>query len=61
MKKFYKQLLNIQEQIIQNNKHSEVIYFENEGHGFKDIENKKTVIRKTGEFLKKTLKFKNLI
>ena len=51
----YKQTLKIQEQIIQNNNYSEVIFFENEGHGFKNIENKKKVVQKTAEFLKKAL------
>ena len=36
----YKQTLKIQEILIQNNKYSEVVFFGNEGHGFKNIENK---------------------
>ena len=51
----YKQTLKIQEILIQNNKYSEVIFFENEGHGFKNIENKKVVIQKSEEFLKNAL------
>ena len=38
-----------------NNKHSEVVFFENEGHGFKNTNNKKQVLFKTQEFLEKTL------
>tara|TARA_B100000945_G_C20418774_1_gene616605 strand:- start:1196 stop:3124 length:1929 start_codon:yes stop_codon:yes gene_type:complete len=49
----YKQTLKIQEKLIQNNEYSEVIFFENEGHGFKNIDNKKKVIQKTEEFLNK--------
>ena len=51
----YKQTLKIKEQIIQNNKLSEVILFENEGHGFKNIETKKIVMKKTEQFLNKVL------
>jgi len=38
-----------------NNEFSEVIFFENEGHGFKNIENKKVVMQKSKEFLKNAL------
>ena len=51
----YKQTLKIQEILIRNNKYSEVIFFENEGHGFKSIENKKVVMQKSQEFLKNAL------
>ena len=52
----YKQTLKIQEILIQNNKYSEVIFFDNEGHGFKNIENKEVVMQKSQEFLKNALK-----
>jgi len=51
----YKQTLKIQEILIQNNKYSEVIYFDNEGHGFRNIENKEVVMQKSQEFLKNAL------
>ena len=51
----YEQTLKIQEILIRNNKYSEVIFFENEGHGFKNIENKKVVMQKSQEFLKNAL------
>ena len=51
----YKQTLKIQKTLIQNNKFSEIIFFENEGHGFKNIETKELVIQKSKEFLKNTL------
>ncbi len=51
----YKQTLKIQDTFMRNNKHSKVIFFENEGHGFKNIENKIIVMQKTEEFLKKVL------
>ncbi len=51
----YEQTLKIQEILIRNNKYSEVIFFENEGHGFKNIENKKVVLQKSQEFLKNAL------
>ena len=34
---------------------SEVIFFDNEGHGFKNVDNKRQVLVKTQEFLEKTL------
>ena len=51
----YEQTLKIQEILIRNNKYSEVMFFENEGHGFKNIENKKIVMQKSQEFLKNAL------
>ena len=51
----FKQTLKIKEKLLKNNKHSEVIIFEDEGHGFKNIINKKTVILKSQKFLEKTL------
>jgi len=55
----YKQTLKIQEKLLRNNNHSEVIFFKNEGHGFKDLNTKKIVMKKTEEFLKKLCVFKN--
>ncbi len=51
----YKQTLKIQEILIQNNKYSEVIFFDNEGHGFRNIANKEVVMQKSEEFLKNAL------
>jgi len=51
----YKQTLKIQEILIQNNKYSEVIFFDNEGHGFRNIENKEVVMQKSQDFLKNAL------
>ncbi|MBO8203632.1 alpha/beta hydrolase family protein [Prochlorococcus marinus] len=51
----YKQTLKIQEILIRNNKYSEVIFFENEGHGFKYIETKEEVMKKSQDFLKNAL------
>ncbi len=51
----YKQTLKIKEILIKNNKYSEVIFFDNEGHGFKNIENKEVVMQKSQEFLKNAL------
>jgi len=51
----YKQTLKIKEILIQNNKYSEVIFFENEWHGFRNIENKEVVMQKSQEFLKNAL------
>ncbi len=51
----YKQTLKIKEILLKNNKLSEVIFFDNEGHGFKNINNKKRVLFKSQKFLEKTL------
>ena len=51
----YEQTLKIQKILIRNNKYSEVMFFENEGHGFKNIENKKVILQKSQEFLKNAL------
>jgi len=51
----YKQTLKIQEILIQNNKYSEVIIFDNEGHGFQNIETKKVVMQKSQDFFKNAL------
>ena len=51
----YKQTLKIKEILIKNNKYSEVIFFENEGHGFKNIKNREVVMQKSKEFLKNAL------
>ncbi len=51
----YKQTLKMQEILIQNNKFSEVIFFDNEGHGFRNIQNKEVVMQKSQEFLKNAL------
>ncbi len=51
----YKKTLQIKEKLLKNNKNSEIIIFENEGHGFKNTNNKKQVLIKTQEFLEKTL------
>ncbi len=51
----YEQTLKIQEILIRNNKFSEAIFFENEGHGFKNIETKELVMKKSQEFLKNAL------
>jgi len=41
--------------LIQNNKYSEVVFFDDEGHGFRNIENKEVVMQKSQEFLKNAL------
>ena len=46
----------IKKELLKNNKTSEVILFDNEGHGFKNIDNKKLVLLKSQKFLEKTLK-----
>ena len=51
----YKKTLQIKEKLLRNNKDSEVIIFDNEGHGFQNTNNKKKVLIKTKEFLEKTL------
>ena len=51
----YKQTLKVKEQLVKNNKYSEVILFANEGPGFKNIDTKKVVLLRSKEFLEQTL------
>ena len=51
----YEQTLKIKDILIRNNKYSDAIFFENEGHGFKNIETKEVVMKKSQQFLKNTL------
>ena len=51
----YKQTLKIKQEIKKNNKNSDVIFFDNEGHGFRNIDNKNTVLFQSQKFLEKTL------
>ena len=51
----YEQTLKIKEILIRNNKYSEAIFFESEGHGFKKIETKEVVMKKTQKFLENAL------
>ncbi len=51
----YKQTLKIQEELLKNNKNSEVILFDNEGHGFKNPDIKKKVLLKSQKFLENNL------
>ena len=51
----YKNTLQIKDTLLKNNKNSKVIIFDDEGHGFKNTNNKKQVLIKTQEFLEKTL------
>ena len=51
----YKQSLKIKEALLKNNHHSEVIFFDNEGHGFKNADIKKRVLLKSQQFIEKTL------
>ena len=51
----YEQTLKIQEILNRNNKYSEAIFFENEGHGFRNNETKELVIKKSQQFLKNAL------
>ena len=51
----HKQTSKIQKILIHNNKYSEVIFFENEGHGFKNVQTKEVVMQKSLDFLKNAL------
>ena len=51
----YKQTLKIRDILIRHNKYSDAIFFENEGHGFKNIETKEEVMQKSQEFLQNAL------
>ena len=46
-------------QLLEKNVYSEIVLFEEEGHGFKNIQNKIKVLERTEKFLKYVLSFKN--
>ncbi len=51
--------IDFNKRLLERNVYSEVILFEEEGHGFKNIQNKKTVLEITEKFLEYILSFKN--
>ena len=55
----YRQSTDFNKRLLDRNVYSEVILFDEEGHGFKNIQNKKTVLEITEKFLKYILSFKN--
>ncbi len=55
----FRESTDFNKRLLEKNVYSEVILFDEEGHGFRNIQNKKTVLEKTEKFLKYILSFKN--
>ena len=55
----FRESIDFNRRLLERNVYSEVILFDEEGHGFKNIQNKKTVLEITEKFLKYILSFKN--
>ena len=55
----FRESTDFNKRLLEKNVYSEVILFDEEGHGFKNIQNKKTVLEITEKFLKYILSFKN--
>ncbi len=55
----FRESTNFNKKLLERNVYSEVILFDEEGHGFKNIQNKKTVLEVTEKFLKYIFNSKN--
>ena len=55
----FKESLDFNKKLLEKNVYSEIVLFEEEGHGFKNIHNKIKVLEKTEKFLKNIFTFKN--
>ena len=55
----FRESTDFNKRLLEKNVYSEVILFDEEGHGFRNIQNKKTVLEITEKFLKYVLSFKN--
>ncbi len=55
----FRESIDFNKRLLERNVYSEIILFDEEGHGFKNIQNKKAVLEITENFLKFILSFKN--
>ena len=55
----YKESVDFNKKLLEKNVYSEVVLFDQEGHGFKNIQNKIKVLEKTEKFLRYIFTFKN--
>ncbi len=55
----FRESTDFNKRLLERNVYSKVILFDEEGHGFKNIQNKKMVLETTEKFLKYILSFKN--
>ncbi len=55
----HRESTDFNKRLLEKNVYSEVILFDEEGHGFRNIQNKKSVLEITEKFLKYILSFKN--
>ncbi len=55
----YRESIGLHEKLLEKNVYSEIFLFDDEGHGFKNIQNKMMVLEKTDDFLKYRLNFRS--
>jgi len=55
----FKDSINFNKKLLEKNVYSEIVLFDEEGHGFKNIQNKIKVLEKTEKFLKYIINLKN--
>ena len=55
----FRQSSEFNQKLLEKNVYSEIFLFDNEGHGFKNIQNKMQVLKKTEKFFKYIFSFKN--
>ncbi len=55
----FKESTDFHKKLLENNIYSEIVLFDEEGHGFKKIQNKINVLKRTEKFLHYILNFKN--
>ena len=55
----FRESTDFNKRLLEKNVYSEVILFDEEGHGFRNIQNKKSILEITEKFLKYVLSFKN--
>ena len=55
----YKESLEFNKKLLENNIYSKLVLFDDEGHGFKKLKNKRIVLQKTEEFIQYILNVKN--
>jgi len=55
----FRESMDFNKKLLEKNVYSDIVLFEEEGHGFKNIQNKIKVLEKTEKFLKYVFTFKN--
>ena len=55
----YRKSVDFNKKLLEQNVHSEIFLFDDEGHGFKNIQNKKEILKKTEKFFEYLFSVKN--